>query len=51
MDAIAVSNHISQEQKIKISYFVALGFIIGLSLLAKSTAILFVFLPFMLKFI
>ena len=40
-----------QEEKIKISCFVALAFIIGLSLLAKSTAILLVFLAFMLKFI
>ena len=40
-----------QGEKIKVRCFGALGFIIGLSLLAKSTAILFVFLPFILKFI
>tara|TARA_B100000315_G_scaffold151864_1_gene140696 strand:- start:17919 stop:19451 length:1533 start_codon:yes stop_codon:yes gene_type:complete len=40
-----------QGEKIKVRCFGTLGFIIGLSLLAKSTAILFVFLPLMLKFI
>ena len=39
------------KEKIKVPYFGALGFVIGLSLLAKSSAILFVFLPFLLKLI